>query len=490
MCSSDLGKLEINEIPLDAFKREVREETGLEVKNILPIGNRDYTALSGNQYHFYEYKAIACNQSGVKINDESLSYRWITEDGLKELNFTDSARNFMNRYFKESSKRYYENVEEIDINDLDIPHFTEHTMYKKLLKYVESKLPVKELDLYVNDISGFEVRGVFPDLKLISGLDFGFNITRIISESTQKENNSNSIRPIFILAERGGKKIIVCCTTPGRDHIVHYASMIGYYLREKNVSLSVYAYPDAENKIDKWTGLDETIISKGDKVILGYSTYFKNLFKNKGYSEISSTRNSFYISTRFKTLKGSIVNCLEADYGHWGNICDYLSTKICQLGAVEIIHIGKVGTLSSPEEVYKRIYIPKSFVIARRDKIFIGGATVKNSMEYFEAHTSAVHASITTTMEETFSQRVKLEDQNVETVDIESSKIALAIALHNLSSDQKVKYGAIHFASDYLKKEMEIDKDLDYDLSSERGIIKNKKYEILDRIFEIIESHL
>jgi 8-oxo-dGTP diphosphatase len=484
------GKMEAGELPLDAFKREVKEETNLDVEMVVPLGNRDHTALSGNQYHFYDYQANTNNESDVRINDESLSFRWVTEDESRELSLTDSTRNFINRYFKEPLGTYYTKIEEIKSQDLDVPSFAEHTMYKNLGKYVEGKLPTKQLREFLLRVKRFEVHGIYPDLKLISEVGLGFTVKQVISESSVKLDNSNSVRPIFVLAEKDGEEIIVCCTTPGRDHLIHYASMIGYLLKDTGVTVQVFAYPDAENKIDKWTGLDETLIYENDIVVLGYSTHFKEMFLSNGYTQISTSQNSFYKSTRFKTKKGNVVNCLEANYGHWGDISGFLAEKICQLGAGEIIHIGKVGTLSHPDEVYERIYIPKSFIVARRDQVFFGDTSVDNSMEYISEHTSDTHASVATTMEETLSQRQSLEDVKVDTIDIESSKIAQSIALYNQRSGKKVKYGAIHFASDYLKKEDEVEGILEFDLASSRDEIKAKKSKILKDIWKIVHGHI
>ena len=254
--------------------------------------------------------------------------------------------------------------------------------------------------------------------------------------------------------------------------------------------MSVYAYPIAEGKIDKWTGLDETMIYFNDVVILGYSTFFKEKFmQDLSFSVMTVNQNKFYTSTRLLSSSGVIVNCLEANYGHWGDISDYLSQKICQLGANEIIHIGKVGTFTAPSEVYKRIYIPASFVVGRRDEIFYNDVSISNSMEYIEEYSSLAHVSVSTTMEETFKQRDSFERHKIETIDIESSKIAQAVALYNLKSDKKVKFGAIHFSSDYLRKADEIEESLEFDLSTERDRLRKEKDRIMTEIYEIIKVH-
>lgn len=483
------GKLDLNETPIDAFAREVFEETGLTVNHVNLLGIRDYTARSGNHYQFYDYTSSVEDDKRIKINEESLAFRWITKDQIPNFTFTDSIMNFVNKYFLFGQVEIYRKVVKIFEKNFDTPHFADHTMTTSLEKYIESKLPIKLIDDKVKEIDRFEVHGIYPDLNILNDLNLGFNIVEVAHLSKQKTDNSNSLRPLFLVAERASKKLLVCCVTPGRDLLIHYASMIKYYLRNTLITVDVYAYPLAERKIDKWTGLDEKMIVENDTVILGYSTFFKARFeKDVDFSMVSTHQNRFYTATRFIAKNWKVVNCLEANYGHWGNISDFLAQKICQLKASEILHIGKVGTLKSPNEVYHRIYIPDSFVVGRRDEII--GSRIKNSMEYMKEYSSLTHVSVATTMEETFRQRENFSKQRIETIDIESSKIAQAVALYNLSNKTKVKFGAIHFSSDYLRKIGESDEKLEVDLSTDRGDVKNHKQNILNEIFDVIRKHI
>ena len=111
-------------------------------------------------------------------------------------------------------------------------------------------------------------------------------------------------------------------------------------------------------------------------------------------------------------------------------------------------------------------------------------------MEYMKEHSSLAHVSVTTTMEETFAQRESFSKQKVDTIDIESSKIARAVALYNMTNKAWVKFGAIHFSSDYLKKMGESDQSIEIDLSTDRENLKYRKQNILNEIFYIIKKHI
>ncbi|MBI2439196.1 MAG: NUDIX domain-containing protein [Candidatus Moranbacteria bacterium] len=485
------GKLDINEAPMEAFVREVFEETGLEINNIRLLGVRDYTAKSGNHYHFYDYTSSVIDEKRIKINEESLAFKWITKDQILNFTFTDSITNFIHKYFIFEYLDIYQKVVKIPDHNFDTPHLIDHTMTTSLENYIKNKLPIDLIDSNLRMIDSFEIHGIYPDLNILNELNLDFTITEVLHSSKLKKDNSNSLRPMFLLGERNSKKILICCVTPGRDLLIHYASMIKYHLRNFQISINVYAYPLAEKDIDKWTGLDEKMIIKNDIVILGYSTFFKDHFeKDSDFSVLSTYQNKFYSATRFISKNGKVINCLEANYGHWGDISDFLAQKVCQLKAQEILHVGKVGTLKSVSEVYKRIYIPKSFVIGRRNEIMSLGLKLSNSMEYIKEHSSLAHISVTTTMEETFTQREHFSKQKVHTIDIESSKIARAVALYNITNKTKIKFGAIHFSSDYLKKLEESEQNVGIDLSTNREDLKYRKQNILNEIFYIIKRHI
>ena len=360
-------------------------------------------------------------------------------------------------------------------------------------EYVQSKLPIEELKAYLPRVSKVEVHGVHPDMEIIAGLDLNFRIIEVVAESKRKEDNSNSLRPVFIFAKRGSEFLLVCCVTPGRDLLVHYSSMLGYFLRRyPRITMSVFSYPVAEQHIELWTELDENLVRPDDIVILGYSTFLKHsLHSDALFPTLSVRRNDFYTSTRFLADSGVVVNCLEANYGYWGNISERLSRKVCEFGAKEIIHIGKVGTLGHPSEVYKRIYIPSRFLIVRRGDVIHSAVDIQNSLGADRANSSSAHASVSTTMEETLHQRELMSEHNVDTIDIESSKIAYGIARYNAQTGGKVRFGAIHYSTDYLRMRHELYEKFEYDLSVKSStFLKGKKNKILEQISVILQEYV
>ena len=481
------GKLEYAESPEDAFIRECYEETGLIISEIALINERKYTARSGNEYLFYDFKT-KIRKPIVNINNESLDYKWVKKEDLSTYDLTDSANNMicnnLEFYPVPSNNFKLKTIHIEEVND------RLHTMSEKLDDYICQKLPVDKLKTYT-EINLIEIYGIYPDIKILGNIKFDFKIEDIIFQSKPKDNNSNSLRPLFCEARRGTNRFIVCFVVPGNDLIEHYASMLKYFYRNLN-NMKVKIYDDEETRcgIGTWTGLDKSFIQKNDIVILGYSTFAKEYFSSSdGFKKISEVQNAFYTSTTFEEKNGKRVNCLEANYGHWGDISKHLVHNICVCDASEIIHIGKSGTFTDPNDVFSRLFIPNNFSISN-GKIIDKKIEIHNNMSSIKEHQSGGHVSTSTVMNETFEQRQNLIKFGTDTIDIESSKIAQAVSEFNHDNNTSIKFSSIQFASDYIRGDLQKDEVGKVDLTTEREQLIYLKKNILLKIMDLIANHI
>jgi len=74
------GKLEHGENPIEGLKREVREETNLEVKVIKPI-----FVYSEENTHFVYVVVFECELIGsdeIKLSKEHTEYKWVNKEQL------------------------------------------------------------------------------------------------------------------------------------------------------------------------------------------------------------------------------------------------------------------------------------------------------------------------------------------------------------------------------------------------------------------------
>ncbi len=85
------GKVEMNETIEESLKREVKEETNLDIEDIKLIGLTDGSGLQeaytkeDNHFVFVDNKAFAKDIKNIKLSDEASDYKWLKlEEWLKK----------------------------------------------------------------------------------------------------------------------------------------------------------------------------------------------------------------------------------------------------------------------------------------------------------------------------------------------------------------------------------------------------------------------
>lgn len=86
-CRWDLpgGAVDIPETHVTALQREIREETGTEVRDIVPVKIATaYNAEDDSYTIFIGYKCVLAS-GDLKLSSEHTSYRWITKEEFHKL---------------------------------------------------------------------------------------------------------------------------------------------------------------------------------------------------------------------------------------------------------------------------------------------------------------------------------------------------------------------------------------------------------------------
>lgn len=182
--------------------------------------------------------------------------------------------------------------------------------------------------------------------------------------------------------------------------------------------------------------------------------------------------------------RGVCVNLLGVKYSFWGCISAKVTTQICRLGAQEIIYIGKLGTLSSPSDIYNKIFTPSRFLIMYGDALVCDIKDLRNNvLEYKSSLATGRHVSVPTVVEEDYTQRNVAASLGISSIDNEISQVAYAIDQFNRQFNREVSYTAMHFATDYIRKPHERGVEMDFDLSNNRSeVARGKKATMVDAI--------
>jgi len=344
-----------------------------------------------------------------------------------------------------------------------------HTMGKKLPVWAWSKVPQQSIQEAVSKNTTIEVHGVYPTVS-------PENFTRYkehasISFTPTSRKRFNYIRPTFSWVNRGSTLIVQ--VTPGRDYLYHYAGIIRYCLHQyhRTSLLTVYRYPEIERTLDVWTTLDESLISQDSVVIIGYveeaEAYL--ITQRNQFLFITKEENRYYTAVQYRTYSGQLIIFLGVKYSFWGDISAIIASKLCKLCAKEIIYISKLGSLRTPDDVYNAVFAPTNYITMNYCDVISITRSTNSIASIFPELDTQCHASVPTVIEEDLRQRAVLVNHSVSSIDNEISQIANAVANFNKTHKKKVCFSSLHFASDYLRKDTEVNHDIAYDLSNHRS---------------------
>ena len=85
------GKVEFGESPEMTIRREIAEETSLQVTNAVLVGARSYLTIEGSQHNveLLYFVRLPIEKSTVLLSDAHEEYRWIRADEVDQLYLPD-----------------------------------------------------------------------------------------------------------------------------------------------------------------------------------------------------------------------------------------------------------------------------------------------------------------------------------------------------------------------------------------------------------------
>ena len=369
----------------------------------------------------------------------------------------------------------------------------DHTMYDALDEYVDSKIPAAEIKEVIGGGGRVEVHGILPeDLPRVAPqLGLG-NLRELAFQSTSTGKRFNYMRPTFYRGTTAvGDEVIVVCVIPGRDYVFHYAMMVRHNVllltRHAEELISIYRYPVAERSLPSRTGLDSSLVSLGDRVLLGYVESIKQHLDTAAWaSPEHALDTAYYGSYRYALPDGSLLNLLGVKYCFWGSIGEVLAHELCRLGVRELLYVGKLGALTSPEDVYRKVFCPSQFVVLHHGQVaHVVVAPPNRLLSTHPELNSGCHVSVPTVLEEDYAQRHISTKLTAKSIDNEISQIANAVSVFNLLEGTDVPFTALHFATDYIRRPNERNLEVHFDLSTNRSQAAREAREaILSRIWD------
>lgn len=367
----------------------------------------------------------------------------------------------------------------------------EHSMSTALNEYVRQKLPQDEIRTALANGSKIIVQGAYSDhfeqlhtLFGYTGLDM-INFNAKIDDGQIYGSNIkrfNTYRPKFYWASGKYDLNFVCSVFPGRDYVLHYGAMIRHFALNEHTNgdqfIDVFRYPLVEQSLGEWSGLNSDFVRKDDVVVIGYVEHLMSaMLHDSSFEFVGEVDNTFYTSLRFNIIESGInVNLIGVKYCFWGSIAESLCFNLVKRGVREIIYVAKLGTLTSPGDIYSKIFCPSKYYVLSYNKIVHEVSHVEHGiLLHFSDLDSGAHASVPTVLEEDYIQRETLDMLRVATIDNEISKIARIIEFYNSMHGSNIRFSPVHFATDYIRHNRERLLSTAHDLSTDKESGSRKK---------------
>lgn len=105
------GHVEIKESFVDALKREVREETGLEISNIELCGIKQFTTSQTGRYVVLLYRATTATQE-LQSSEEGEIF-WVSKDDIYKYKLAEGFEEMLKVFFGQGSEVFFEEKEDV-----------------------------------------------------------------------------------------------------------------------------------------------------------------------------------------------------------------------------------------------------------------------------------------------------------------------------------------------------------------------------------------
>lgn len=393
-------------------------------------------------------------------------------------------------------------------------------------RYVETKFSEaqkKELIEAARTRMPVEVHGVFSFYidELLAHL--GLRLNREARRDSRPGKRFNNRRPsLFHCTDADGHARLLALVSPSKEYVSQHAELLEYFLvkhapaSEKGPKpfVTTFHYRTVERDFAPLTGFKAglaSVVTPGDIVVLGEVDYLSASLRRYNFKPEKDTFEPFGVQNTYgwklhvsdtTHRRLLLVGCEES---YWGSAAAKLARELADLGAKHIIYSAKCGTAHEARLIHTPA-CPSEYHICEQSEVAAGPLSynvvkIKNAppsslrdnyVGLTKALDTGTHLTVPTVMGETIKQQREYGNLPIGTIDNEISYIARELADYNRQTemrDSPVEFTALHFVTDYVRRESDRDSLPGSDLAHKGSKVDEPKQKCFNTIAAIIDTY-
>lgn len=285
----------------------------------------------------------------------------------------------------------------------------------------------------------------------------------------------------FLAVPRVGsteKPLLIFSVPPSAQYIRHYGLMLSYLRAKPQLVLDRV---DQKNTLKRSRQAlakisNRVVTSDPDYIVLGYAgDWLREVRKEDSPFRLEHLSPLVSAGVGIKGQSLDLVSkesgqkihilVLQSDKTIWGESSSLLITAALDLKPKGVLFFGSAGGVNPNLNEYA-LSVPKTFKTSV-NSVPIENLLISSSNNKFDSKNTvfgAAHGNTNSPLEQTTEYLEKVDQQKIDTIDVEQSLIAQAIAEYNEKNNTQIKFGAVNIITDLpgrilLKGRVEVDLD-------------------------------
>lgn len=345
--------------------------------------------------------------------------------------------------------------QKIKVRHVDLKPFQQHSIFD-ITSFVKNRIGEKVTDLIKK--RKIEIVVVAGNEKTLSQL----LINRLVIE-IPSFYSSWGIKKYFLIGQNGEKPTVVFLIPPIREYLDHYGYMLEVLDVHPRLFLDESARLSLKNSfIKEVDDFSKILPIEGSHVVFGYTKQIDSILSSKKM-ESYSVKSSCYLkpsqNTKVFGRVYQLVNqvgkelriiALGAGTTLWGEATQFLVDGVLRHNPSSLAFLGSAGSISGKGNIYG-ISVPREFFLNKHriaitnklNFLLLLNPSISGDFVF-----STSHGNSKSPAEQSRAYVDETVSQGIDTIDVETSLVASAVAEHNKQTFESVDFLVANLITD------------------------------------------